>query len=309
MSKTISTATSVAITFVTTLVLNTSLNLVTSDRGTVSVSRPILIEGKSLVVVSIENYTTDFIQGLAIELPISIPIGAIVADSAVQLSEPQPPHPAGSRLLTISQIPPRLVTRLFVSIPQGAAAFTPRLVNSAASGVRVRHENELESPLKNALLTALIVALIYAAFSAVVAAYARRQVDSLRQDVDKLKAEVETKQTGSDKTREYVDRLQVRLAKQRLLLQARMFDYAKELQFWRNAVTKLLLAKDGDLKTANDVVVAVTEQLGTHGTKGPHQDYESVLVAASWMAQVEREEATLKPRLTERKSVAQPVDE
>lgn len=301
MSKTISTAASVAITFVTTLALNASLNLATGDRGTVSVSKPMVIDGKTLLVVSIENYTTEFIQGLALEVEAAVPIKAIVADAALQLSEPQPPYPANSRLVTVNQIPPRLVSRLFITMPAGGAAAPPRLVNAAASGIRVRHENEIESPLKNALLTAFVVALAYAAFTAAASAYAKKLLDTVRQDLDRLKGEFETKEKDTNEIRKSVDKLQTRLAKQRLLLQARISDYSRELSFWRNAVTKLLLAKDGDLKTANDVIAAVTEQLGTHGTKAQDKDYEAVLVAASWLVEGEREQPTLRPRTAETK--------
>lgn len=301
MSKTFSIATSVVITFVTTLALNASLNLATGDRGTVSVSKPLVIDGKSLQVVSIENYTSDFIQGLALEVDASVPIKAIIADSAVQLSEPQAPHPANTRLVTINQIPPRLVSRLFITMPSGGVTSPPRLVNASALGISVRHENELESPLKNALLTAFLVALAYAAFTAASAAYAKRQLDSLRQDIDKLKGDILTKEESTAEIHDAVNRLKTQSAKQRLLLQARISDYSKELTFWRNAVTKLLLAKDGDLKTANEVVAAVTQQLGTHGTRAKDKDYEAVLVAASWLAESEREQPTLKTRLTETK--------
>jgi len=284
------------------MTLNASLNLATGDKGTLSVSKPLTIDGKSLTVVSIENYTSDFLQGLAIELEASVPLSAIVADSAVQLSEPQAPYPGKTRLVTVNQVPPRLVSRLFITTSPGSSAASLRLVNASSSGIRVRHENELESPLKNALLTAFFVALTYAAFSAAIAAYTRKQLDSLRQDIDKLKDEVKTKEKSTDEIRESVDKLHIRLAKQRLLLQARIHDYAKELGFWRNTITKLLLAREGDLKTANEVIFRVTEELGTHGTKASHKDYEAVLVAASWLAESEHEQPTLKPRQLETKS-------
>lgn len=253
-----------------------------------SVGKPIVIDGKRVIVVSLENYTSDFIQGIALEVPAVVPLSAFVSDSPVQLTEPSPPYPAGTRLVSVGHIPPRLVSRLFITWPQSLSDAAPRIVNSSASGVRIRHENELESPLKSALITAAIVAAAYAAISAALAAYAKREIGIVREDIDRLKGEIERKSKISDELRNSIQKVEARVAKQRLLLMARLTDYSKELNFWRNAVSKLLLAKGADIKTANELIESVTEALGTHGTKQSPRDFEAVQVAAAWLAEAER---------------------
>lgn len=161
-------------------------------------------------------------------------------------------------------------------------------MNSVASGIRVRDESQLESPLRQAVITALIVASAYALFSALLAAYAAREIGALRADLDKIGQRVKAADEALVAQRKDVQAVEVRVAKQRLLLLARISDYSKELLFWRNAVAKLMLAKGGDLKTANDVAEAVTNALQTHGTKALANDYEAVRVAASWLAESEK---------------------
>jgi len=290
MDKSLNTVASVMVTFITTLFLNTAINYFASDRGAVSVSAPITIDGRTVTVVSVENYSAEFLQGVALELPATVPLSAIASDGPVKLSEPPGPYPSGTRLVTLDQLSPRLLTRLFITWPQGAASVTPRIANISAPGLRVRHENELESPLRNALISGLVVAIAYALVTVAVGAYASRRIAQLREELTSVQAKVkeqdERNVTFSDKVR----KVEARMAKTRLLLQARLFDYAKELDFWRNTMAKLLLAHGGAQKSASDLIDAVTDSLKTFGTREPPRDFEAVRIAAAWLASAEREE-------------------
>lgn len=95
MSKPLSTAGSVIVTFLTTLILNAGINYWSSDKGAISVGQPLDLDGRTVVVVSIENYTNEFMQGIALELPVSVPLSSVVADSPVKLTEAAPPSPSG----------------------------------------------------------------------------------------------------------------------------------------------------------------------------------------------------------------------
>lgn len=290
MGKSLNTVASVIVTFITTLILNTSINYFASDRGAVSVSKPIPIDGRTIVVVSLENYSAEFIQGIALELPANVPLSAITSDAPVKLSEPPPPYPSGSRLVTVDQVSPRLLTRLFITWPHAGDAPPPRIANISATGLRIRHENQLESPLRNALISGLIVAAAYALFTVAVGAYASRQIGQLRGELTTMEATVEARKKDAKALDERLQKAETRIAKQRLLLQARLFDYAKELDFWRKTISQLLLAKGADLKTASDLTNAVTNTLRTFGTREPPREFETVRIAATWMANAERED-------------------
>lgn len=299
MSKPLGIVSSVAITFLTTLALNTALNYFTADRGTIATSGPVLINGESVTVVTIENFTKEILSGLALELPIAIPLSAIKSDSPVQLVDAAGMNAGLSRLVTVNGVAPRRVTRIFISAPDAGPAPMPRLVNTDAAGLNVRNEGQLRSPLFNALMSALLVAAFYAMLSAAITIYFERKLEDLSGRVEKLKTAMESQEA---ETREAQDKLkgklrdvEGRLAKQRLLLQARLFDYAKELTFWRSTIAKVLLDRGGTLTSAEDVTKAVTSALETHGANVEPKDFEAVKIAAAWLREAERPDEDKEP--------------
>lgn len=284
MSKSLGIVSSVAITFVTTLALNTALNYFSSDKGTISTSGPVSVNGTSVAVVSIENYTKETLSGIALELPVTTPLSAITSDSPVQLADSPGVHASQTRLITVNQVAPRRITRIFVSAPPNETAPIPRLTNTESAGLDIRDERKLRSPLYNALLAALFVAVFYAALSAALTVYFDRRMKELTDRLEKVRAEAEK---SHDTATSRLSAVEARLAKQRLLLLARISDYATELQFWRSTVAKLLLEKGGTLKSADDVARVVTSSLRTHGTSDKPLDFEAIKVAAAWLSHAE----------------------
>jgi hypothetical protein len=281
LNNSFNTIVSVGITFIVTLVLNSALNYYASDRGTIGISRSVPIEGKSLTVVTIENYSREFLDGVALEIPTSIPLENLFSDTPVMFVDAPLPHQAKSRSVRINQISPRLVTRVFIPAPIGASSPLIRIANPEASGVSLRRDDELESPLRKAVLSALVVAVLYAVFTLVNAFISRRDTKALRGEVEGLSSQA--KRLSSR-----VNDVETRAAKHRLLLQARLFDYSKELEHWRNAFKTLVLSSGGKSNSAEAAIREVTKMLGTHGTREPAEGFESIRVAAGWLSDIER---------------------
>jgi hypothetical protein len=302
---------SVVITFFVTLILNTALNYYASGKGTIGLSQPIEINSARFVVMAIENQSADFLNGIVIEVPITVATTSIVTDPAASVEEIAS-SPGKQKLLKIGQISPRLVSRLFIPIPNGVSGTAVRVVNREASGVKLRQEDQLESPFRSALLSAFVVAVLYALFMGVFAYYVSRESDALKTISDDLHMKIDElnkrlESVRSDTTRDLLasrvdleaeqqatkkehEHLRALLVKQRLLLQARLFDYSKELDFWRNAVKALLLSSGGEKQSAVELTANVTKTLGTHGTKSSNHSYEAIQVAAKWLTESERGE-------------------
>ena len=102
-----------------------------------------------------------------------------------------------------------------------------------------------------------------------------------------LKKDLKGRVKDTKKVSKEIEQLRSTVAKQRLLLLARLRDYAKELEFWRNAVRTLILRKGGDLEAADALIERITQQLGTLGTKGSAETYETIRVVAAWTAEAE----------------------
>jgi hypothetical protein len=281
LTKPLSTVASVGITFIVTLVLNTLLNYYSSDRGTIGVSRSVPIDGKTFTVVTIENYSRDFLDGIAIEIPSDVSTPSLFSDTPITVTDAPHSHKAATRIVKVGQVSPRLVTRIFIPSSTTQPSGLVRIANTEASGVSFRRDDELESPLKKALVPALVIATLYAIFAFASTYLARRETKDARDDLDRMKKEI-------DAIRTKMDVASGNLAKQRILLQARLFDYSKELSFWRNAVKALLLDSGASKKTSEAILRKVTETLGTHGTSEPADGFSSIRIAAGWLAEIER---------------------
>ena len=281
MSKPLSTVASVGITFLVTLLLNTAMNYYSSDKGTVGISRSIPIGGKLVTVVTIENYTKEFLDGVALEVPVAVSLASLFSDAPVKLSEESQTHAGSTRLVRVDQINPRLVTRIFVPVPAGVEGSQIRIANAEASGVSLRRDDELQSPLRKALLDALVVAAIYALLALAAVYYMKRENKALEKRVDALS-------TQAEGWRSEIKGIETRVTKQRLLLQARLFDYAKELEYWRTTIRTLLLKAGAEKSSVDTLISDVTKSLGTHGTREPAEGFEAIRVAAGWLAEAER---------------------
>lgn len=290
-----------AITFVVTLTLNAALNYYTSDKGAVSVSSQVRLGSTSVSVVTIENQSADFLSGLVLEVPTGLIVASITTDPAMVIEEVPSAVKGTTKLLKLSQIGPRHVSRIFVPLPDTAVPGSVRLANLEAAGLSLRMDDRLESPLRNALFSAFFVALLYAAFEAISAYLLSRRQKELSKKMDELNEKHHAASTESKKAHESiekdVDRLRTLLSKQRLLLQARLNDYSKELSFWRNAVRTLLLQSGASPEVGESLVERVTSELKTFGTRAEtEKQFETLRIAGRWLAEAEADLAEPKKK-------------
>jgi hypothetical protein len=67
----------------------------------------------------------------------------------------------------------------------------------------------------------------------------------------------------------------------KILLLARISDYAKELQFWRDTVRKVLYQTSHEQSTSEKLINQVTQALGTHTARtGETLDFDVIKAAA-----------------------------
>lgn len=292
MNKAIGSIGSVVITFLVTLLLNTVLNYYTNDKGTVSISKPIKIDQTSVVIVTIENYTGDFINGLVLEVPVTLSASAITAEPAIVIEELQSPARNQSKLLKLTQVRPRHVSRLLIATADAIQASAIRVANLEATGLAQRVDDRLESPLRAAVIPAFFGAVFYAIILGGFSFVLYREQLKLSEKLDKLKAESATLRSELKSDQKRMEKeftvMNGVIVKHRLLLLARLHDYAKELAFWRNTIKMLLLQSGGQNLQADDLIGKVTAALGTFGTLSQSEkDFEAIKVASRWMADAE----------------------
>lgn len=294
MTKTIGSVGTVVITFFVTLILNTAVNYYARDKGTISVSEPMVIGERESRVVTIENYSSESLDGLVLEVPREISISGVSTKPAMKVEEISSAASGKTKLLAVSNIHPRYVSRIFITSPEGEFSGAVKVSNYESSGLSLKYDERLESPLKFALFAALFVAILYAIVEAVSLYVAAKERDKLHKKIDDLRRESDQATKDIRRKAELMDKkangLSDLLAKQRLLLQARIYDYSKELSFWRNTVKTFLIQRGCTDKSAEELVEHVTSSLKTFGTKSNDEhSYESMKIAARWLSESEKE--------------------
>jgi hypothetical protein len=78
------------------------------------------------------------------------------------------------------------------------------------------------------------------------------------------------------------------LSRIKVLLLARLADYAKELEFWRNTMAKFVLAAGGVKQDVEIINKQVTDSLKTFGTRGRGaDDFEAIKALAGMLQRAE----------------------
>lgn len=273
---------STVITFFVTLTLNAGLSYFSSEKGTISISRPIILNQKLGVIVAVENYTDHFIDDIVGEVPNRVSISDIVADYPIRLSDsPSLPNQA-TRMVKIGQIAPRTAVRIIIPIPNTADASTVKIVNANDSGLTVQNDSNLASPIKKALATALMIAVIYTIANLILGYYTDRRIASLEKATDLVRAETSELKRDLGKAKTLT-------AKQKILLLSRISDYSKELNFWRDTIRALLITRGAEKKSAEQIISGVTESLKTYGTRPSPFRFDEITVVAALLRDSEKE--------------------
>jgi ribosomal protein S13 len=292
MDSTTKSIASVVVTFFVTWILNSVVNFYVSEKGAVAMSRPVTINGKLFVVVTFENYTKSFLDSIVIDVPKYVALQEIVVDAPISLIDSKRAAGGQARSIEIGALSPGAVTRLFIPAASERDAALVRIVNGETLGISNKREDALASPLQRSVLTGLFIAFVYAIVAFFVVRHDLRVEKRMSEKFDQVKKELDDARVVQSELRtEYnidIKRLDTRVAKTRLLLQARLFDYAKELEFWRNTVRTLLMQGGKSEKVADTLIEKVVRDLNTHGTNSSVKDYEAIQVAARWLAETEK---------------------
>lgn len=282
-------AISVIITFFVTLALTSFVNYWSGDRGSIAVSRPVFIGDQAAIVVSIENYSKEFIDGLTIEVPRELRGNQIITDSPISISEEPTTSIGKTQFFLLEKIPPRVVSR--VIIPIASKSESIRIANAETHSLRVLQEGRLESPWAAPLRAGFFTALIYSIFAYAISRIHSKTFSELREKQEELKLLDRESRKELEKTRGelkgQLNVIETRLAKQKTLLMARLTDYSRELEFWRNLIRKFV-SESKNIQKGDDLVRLVTQTLKTHGATENYKDLEELKVLAGWMAEAER---------------------
>ncbi len=283
MGKYFNIAIAVVITFIATLTLNTAVEYFDDAKGTVSVSDATLINGQAYVVVTCANYTDNLINGLLIKTPKTITVSDIFASEQVEVIESVATK-SSKRYFQISKIPPHTLTRLTILVSNQTPDIPVSVMNAESLGLKFKSEYDLTSHLWSALKNALIAAAIYSMMMFIFYYLHEVNRDKIYWKFKQLSKETESQ---NDLLRKRIEDIESYYTKMKLLLLARISDYAKELSFWQNTI-RLMATSEENKKNAEEIVNKITETLKTYGTNADNLDLDAEKIAAAWKTEAEK---------------------
>ena len=193
-----------------------------------------------------------------------------------------------SKILKVSAINERALVRIMLVLhKQGDDRFV-ELVNHRDAGVVLLPTANIQSPLRKSLIQisfiSLITALIYGVFVFILYVGLDKIKNKLQDETSKLEIDLKTAMDNLDKTDIKIKENSRANAKIRLVLLSRLSDYAKELEFWRNTIRKLLYSSENKDAAAKQLISQVSKNLKTYTTLTDEKfDFDEVEVLAQYL--------------------------
>ncbi|WP_250507113.1 hypothetical protein [Caballeronia sp. GAFFF3] len=281
MSKYVNTVVTLIVTFVVTLALNASSNYFASEKGTLNISRPLTVGGKIQYVVSIENYSSRFINGIILEIPAGISQENVSSDSSIKLEDFEKGTAERAGSLKINQISPRRTTTIVLVGTRDSMTQSVHALNTSESGLALQQDDELISPVSRALKEAILVSIIQAVSVAIGAYYLSGSHKKLSNAAEELKKNLDDTNTKIRELREASTKIKI-------LLLGKISDYSKELDFWRNLIKESLGRESLRTGDAEKIFEHVRKSLKTYGATHMMHDLDEIKIAASWLREDER---------------------
>jgi hypothetical protein len=152
-----------------------------------------------------------------------------------------------------------------------------------------------EDPWRWASVEAISASVFYAIVAGLFAFFVRRWFDSILDKERKEREDLHSRISRFEKEHETVgkkiDDLKSAQLRYRLYLLARISDYSKELEFWRNTAQRIMLTGGMGRQEAEAFTAGVTTSLKTYGTRGIADEYDSIEKVARMLTNPEIKEA------------------
>ena len=184
------------------------------------------------------------------------------------------------------------MTRFLVPVRDQGQAGLVRLVNARQMKLTVEPISELQSPagraVRAALLTAATTSVVYLVFIL----YEEARREKLKLDIEELNEKLRNLEVKGESGAEEQRAALKNVSRYKILLLARLSDYSKELDFWRDTIRKILYQATHEAKTAETIITQVSQSLKTYGTHDRHSDdFEVITTLATMISAAEKQDS------------------
>jgi hypothetical protein len=252
-------------TFFVLLLLNTVINYLMRDFGSVNIGKVIDIKSQLYLPLDIYNYSKKPINGLQMFVPSTTSIQDIVSSSPLRIEEISTTGGLGdTKKIILSDIDPVSVAQLMIPIENGKQNNLISIINSEDLRLSIVTRAEIQNPILKAMYGFLgysIIASIYCAillfiFTRIYESNSKKmieKIDSIKEDAKKIE-------------KSYFEYRDAYL-KIRVYLSARISEYQKELDFWRDTIRKVIYEETKNKNDAEKLIDQVSLALKTYSLR------------------------------------------
>ncbi|MGD0630210.1 MAG: hypothetical protein ABR987_12705 [Terracidiphilus sp.] len=316
-----------AATCVISLVLTFAFNALSKHAegtdGRVLVGEPVKVSGTLFTEIQVENWGNKSLDGLILVVPASVQISSITTSYPLSIEEQKGYSGSDSlKRLTISEIPPKHLTRIMIPLSSPDEIDRFRLPSLGA----LKLESEwsayavdpairyLNATIFFSVLNSLQVGVLTFVVLAIVNAYYNKRSARLQSTIDEhvekikrvLSRDEEAKKDIAELRKQFAS-LESRAAKQRFYLLARISDYSRELDFWRDTMRGILLGGGFQKQPVEAVIAGVTKSLKTYGTMVGDTDFKAVVHMAGLLTEPDQKGRAFAERFQNNPQAAEPA--
>jgi hypothetical protein len=252
-------------TFFVLLLLNTVINYLMRDFGSVNIGKVIDIKSQLYLPLDIYNYSKKPINGLQMFVPSTTSIQDIVSSLPLRIEEISTTGGLGdTKKIILSDIDPSSVAQLMIPIENGKQNNLISIINSEDLRLSIVTRAEIQNPILKAMYGFLGYSIIGSIYWAIFLYINTRiyesdrkkmieKIDSIKEDAKKIEKEFF----------EYRDAY----VKIRVILLARISEYQKELDFWRDTIRKVVYEVTKNKNDAEKLIDQVSLALKTYSLR------------------------------------------
>lgn len=269
---------SVIITFFITLALNSFVQWITLADGVVIVGPTTNINQNEFFTFQIENYSKKPINELILLVPAEVDVKRIHVSTPLSIVTDKNSQGApNQKRIFFSGFPAREITSVYIPMTSITDVDLFKFENLLAKELTKENFQNRRSPFREIILTVLLNALISSIILGFFLFFQRHSMLKLLQELSRLDNRLE-------KQEETLRKHETSGRKMRLLLLARLSDYAKELSFWRDTIRRVIYTSGSNKDRADTVIREVQKSLKTYRADlMDFEHFETIKMAANIM--------------------------
>jgi hypothetical protein len=289
MNQIANTITSIVVTFLITNALLLGTDWIFGEKGSVKIGRAFVIEGKNYIPVDITNYRNEPISDVIFSIPASMNHASIQSSGPLQIELiPDAVGKTNRKRIKISGIEPRQVTTVMLPTLDQKDSEMINVVNAGQKNLKIEDVKELRHPLLSkfidmlhmSIFTALTIGILGFWLESRADKIATRGKELMEENQKKLNDAIKESNQLHEKYREQNIEIISMTKRMQILLIAKLKDYSKELNFWRNTIRKILYHTADNNKTADKIFELVTNELKTYRIRSDiSQDIDAIKIA------------------------------